>query len=99
LAKSNQITFEVCPISNSRTGVIENYTDHPIRKLMKEQLLITVNTDDCGIFDSDIIEEYELLSKHFNISTEEFYQFNLNALNASFLDQKVKDQVKQKYFQ
>jgi adenosine deaminase len=99
LCKEKGITFEVCPISNSRTGVISDYRNHPIRQLMEQGLLVTINTDDYGIFDSSIVEEYELLETNFAVTKEEFNQFNMNALNASFLNQEIKDRVRVQYFQ
>jgi adenosine deaminase len=99
LAKQRGIMLEVCPISNSRTGVIESYETHPIRKLLNQGLQISISTDDCGIFDSNILEEYQLLQKHFGFSIEEFQSLNLNALHASFLPQATKEKVYTKYFQ
>jgi adenosine deaminase len=97
-AKQHNVLLEVCPTSNSRTGVVQSYEAHPVRELLEKGLLISISTDDCGIFDSNIIEEYELLRDTFGFTMDEFQAMNLNALHASFLPNDVKSTVFKKYF-
>ncbi|KAJ3208543.1 hypothetical protein HK099_008692, partial [Clydaea vesicula] len=84
LLKKKKILLEICPISNVRTGSVESMKSHPVRKLLDAGIKICINTDDPGMFNSNILDEYEELVKHHNFTKEEFFQCNLNALEASF---------------
>ncbi|KAJ3277133.1 hypothetical protein HDV01_000185 [Terramyces sp. JEL0728] len=98
LAKSKNVLLEVCPISNWYCGVVPDYQSHPIRKLLKKGLKVSINSDDAGIFQTDLVLDYQMLVQHFNFTEQEFLEMNLNALQASFFDQSVKDKVYEKHF-
>jgi aminodeoxyfutalosine deaminase len=88
--REHQVPLEVCPTSNIRLGVFPGYAAHPLRQLWDEGLLITVNSDDPPLFDTDLNHEYEVLVGHFAFTADELEQVSLNALRASFLPQAEK---------
>ena len=92
------IHLEICPISNIRTGSVKNIYDHPIRSLFDRGVSLSINSDDPGIFDSSIIEDYELCMDHHNFTLQELYDCNKQALSASFLPEVVKEKIRLKYF-
>jgi adenosine deaminase len=59
--KEEQIPLETCPISNVRTGVVAEVTQHPIRHYYDQGLLVSVNTDDPKMFNTSLEEEYAQL--------------------------------------
>lgn len=61
-------------------------------------VLISINSDDGGMFHSSIIDDYKLVVNHHHFTIEELRQCNLNALDASFLKPEVKEAVRRKYF-
>ncbi|KAJ3325922.1 hypothetical protein HDV06_002307 [Boothiomyces sp. JEL0866] len=99
LAKSNNVLLEVCPISNWYCGVVPDYQSHPIRKLLDRGLKVSINSDDAGIFHTSLVQDYQMLIQHFNVTEREFLEMNLNALHASFVDQNLKDQVYKLHFE
>jgi adenosine deaminase len=94
------ILLEICPISNIRvnSALLSSIADHPVRKLLDAGVKLCINTDDPGMFDSNIVDEYELLVKHHKFTAKEFHLCNLNALDASFLPSAKIDRIRQKYF-
>jgi adenosine deaminase len=46
---------------------------------------VTINTDDPGIFDTDMIQEYEILVNKFGFTEAEFNKANEIAFQASFV--------------
>jgi aminodeoxyfutalosine deaminase len=88
--REHQIPLEVCPTSNVCLGVYPSYEAHPLRRLWDEGLLITVNSDDPPLFDTDLNHEYEVLTDHFSFTADELEQISLNALRASFLSPEEK---------
>jgi adenosine deaminase len=85
--REHQVPLEVCPTSNICLGVYPSYEAHPLRQLWNEGLLVTVNSDDPPMFETDLNHEYEILVDHFGFSAAELEQVSLNALSASFLPQ------------
>ena len=58
ISKLNTV-IESCPTSNERIGNITNLNDHPLKRFVKNNLKVTISTDDPGIFDITILDEYE----------------------------------------
>lgn len=79
IAKKN-ITFNICPTSNVKLGLCNNYESHPIKKMFEAGLNITINTDDLLIFNSSVSEEYYKLLKHGVLNKDELYQIYINTM-------------------
>ncbi len=56
------VTFDVCPISNIKLGVVETMEEHPIRQLFDQGVRCTISTDDPLSFGNRLVDEYEALS-------------------------------------
>ena len=93
LIKENNITLEVCPTSNIQTNIFENYYDHPIKKLYDMDILVTINVDNMTVSNINLTQEYEKLVQNFNFTLEDLKKMNINAINAAFLS----DELKEKY--
>jgi adenosine deaminase len=81
----HRIPLELCPVSNVRTGVVRTLEDHPVRRYFDRGLVVTVNTDDPGMFGNSLAEEYRLLVERLGFSREDTRRLVLNALGASWL--------------
>lgn len=57
LAK-NRIRLNITPTSNIKLGRTKNLKDHPIGRLYRAGVDVTINSDDILIFDSDVSKEY-----------------------------------------
>ena len=88
LAES-QIPIEVSPTSNYHLGIVKNAENHPIRKMVDNGLLCTINTDDPEMFSTTLSKEYKMLCLQ-GFSLEELYQLNKNAIDSSFLENNEK---------
>src|SRR5215471_6937192 len=55
-----QVPLEVCISSNVRTGVCGQLTEHPVKTMFDNGLMITLNTDDPEMFQTSLSREYEL---------------------------------------
>jgi adenosine deaminase len=92
----NNIHLEVCPSCNVQINLYNTYKDHPIDRLYKAGVSLSVNTDAPTIVDIDLSREYGKLSATFGWSADDFYQCNVYALQAAFLPQQEKDRLMQK---
>lgn len=88
-----KIPLTICPLSNLKLKVIENLKKHPLKKMMKKGLLVTVNSDDPAYFGGYVEENYLAIANALNLSKEDIIQLAKNSFTASFLDEEIKKQM------
>ena len=77
--------LELCPTSNWLSGVCATKESHPFRTIMEAGIRTTLNTDDPGIMNIDLLDEYRLLRDGMGFTEAEFVQINQWARDASFI--------------
>jgi adenosine deaminase len=80
-----RIPLELCPVSNVMTGTIQTIEDHPARRYFERGLLVSINTDDPGMFGNSLAGEYRLLQERLGFSADDIRRLVLNALESSWL--------------
>ncbi len=85
LLKSKKIPLEICPVSNHLTQAFPTPAQHSIRRLRDAGVLVTINSDDPGIFASTLSDDYEVLQRIHGFTRADFAQANQIALQNSFL--------------
>lgn len=63
LARELDATFDVCPISNVRLGVVPDLARHPLRDLLAAGVRCTVSTDDPLLFGQTLEDEFLALHR------------------------------------
>ncbi|MCB0411538.1 MAG: adenosine deaminase [Bdellovibrionales bacterium] len=91
--KSKDITLELCPTSNWLTNAIPPNQVHPFRQLFEAGVNVTINTDDGGIFNVTLNEEYERVQKTHSMTIEELQKITENAYRTSFIDEAKRAKV------
>ena len=76
----NKIRLNITPTSNVKLGRVNSMCKHPIRKLYRAGVDVTINSDDILIFDSDVSKEYLRLYKNHVLSAEELDNIRINGL-------------------
>lgn len=89
--RNEEITLEVCPISNIQTQAIQG--KHPLDELYKKHLLTTINTDNNSVSNTDIEQEYLWVIKNTTLGIEELKKMNINAARAIFNTPQKKAQL------
>lgn len=84
------VVLEICPGSNIALKVYEAWRDHPIDRLRRAGVPVTVSTDDPPFFHTTMSREYENLAHHFGWDLPEFAAISDTALEAAFCDAKTK---------
>lgn len=69
--REERIPLEVCITSNVRTGAVAALNGHPVRRLFDAGVPITLNTDDPGVFGTDLTREFEIARDVFGFSEAE----------------------------
>lgn len=96
--KDRKIPLEICPISNYLTQSFKTYPEHPIRELMKAGVLVTVNSDDPGVFYTTLSDDYQVLHDVHGFTAEDFAHCNRIAYEYSFIPEKEKSRFKNEFF-
>lgn len=52
--RSRGVALNVCPQSNLAIGVVDDIREHPIRELLQNGVLVTVNSDDFSLFGKSV---------------------------------------------
>jgi adenosine deaminase len=84
LLAERQIPIELCPLSNVATGSIAAIGDHPVRDFWQAGLMLTVNTDDPGMFHNSMVAEFMVLHDVFGFGRDEIRTLILNGVDASW---------------
>lgn len=79
------IPLEVCPTSNILTNTFRSISDHSILRLRDAGVLVTINTDDPGVFDFNLSHEYDALADHLGFAHADFVACAEIAARASFI--------------
>lgn len=93
LLAQKQIPLTVCPLSNLKLRVVDKLENHPLKKMMNKNLLVTINSDDPSYFGGQLNDNYLKLAKALSLTTDDIYQLAKNSFTASFLS----DTEKQNY--
>jgi adenine deaminase len=88
-----KIPLTVCPLSNLKLKVVKDLKDHPLRKMLSEGLVATVNSDDPAYFGGYVNENFLSISEALNLTREEVVTLAKNSITASFLDQEAKQRM------
>ena len=86
----NNYHLEVCVSSNIKTKTFNKIEDHPISQINESSISMSINTDGRTISDTDLTNEYKLISKKFGWSIEEFKKCNLEAIKHAFISDEIK---------
>jgi aminodeoxyfutalosine deaminase len=80
-----QIPVEICLTSNVRTGVCSAIAEHPVKSYFDQGVMVTLNTDDPGLFGTSLAREYQLAQDTFGFTDEHLRELARNSFEASFL--------------
>jgi adenosine deaminase len=85
LLKSRGIPLEVCPLSNWLTQAFPSFDQHPLRELFNSGVMLTLNSDDPGVFSSTLTDDYDIAQRYHRFTLEDFKRLNKNAFQKSFI--------------
>lgn len=77
------MTLTVCPLSNFRLRIVDSPADHPIRRMLRAGLRVTVNSDDPAYFGGYINDNYRAVAPL--LETEDLITLAQNSFLGSFL--------------
>lgn len=91
--KVDKIPLTVCPLSNVKLCVFKSMKDHPLKKMLRKGLCVTVNSDDPSYFGGYENENFHAVVQALNLSQKDVYTLAKNSFQASFLSQSRKQEL------
>lgn len=76
----HRVRLNITPTSNLKLGRVKDMKDHPIRKLYRSGVDVTINSDDILLFDSDVSKEFLRLYECGTLTVEELDDIRVNGL-------------------
>jgi adenosine deaminase CECR1 len=81
---------EINLISNLLLNYVDRYEDHPFPEYLRFGIPVALSTDDRGMWDSTLTDEFFVAVKHFDLSFEEVVALSRASLTHSFLPEAEK---------
>jgi adenosine deaminase len=92
---TTHIHLEICPSSNVQiVPEINDWHDHPIDRLYRAKVPLNVNTDTRTLTPTTLTREYQGLQKSFGWTLEQLRDTNLQAIDAAFVDDTIKQRLR-----
>jgi adenosine deaminase CECR1 len=90
LMRNNKYLVEINLISNRLLEYVPDLSFHPFPEYLRTGLPVCLNTDDRGMWDSNMTDEYYTAVTLFNLSWNEIVQMGKNSLEYSFAEPEMK---------
>lgn len=90
LQQSRRVLIEINLISNRLLEYVPDPRLHPFPEYLRTGVPVCLNTDDRGMWDSNLTDEYFTAVTSFNLSWDELVQLGRNSLAHSFAEPAVK---------
>jgi len=88
--RESQIPLTVCPLSNIKLCVFDKLEEHNLKKIINEDLMATVNSDDPAYFGGYLNENLIQTQSALNLSRQEVKTLIINSFKSSFLNESEK---------
>ena len=91
--------MEINLISNLKLEYVDRFVDHPFPEYLRLGVPVALSTDDRGMWDTNISDEFFVAVHHFNLSWSEVVQLSEASLAHSFLPAEEKEELLNAYRQ
>ncbi|HET7169527.1 MAG TPA: adenosine deaminase [Candidatus Limnocylindrales bacterium] len=85
--RTRAITLDLCPTSNWQAGIVASIDAHPLARLHRAGVPVTLNTDDTTVSDITLSEEYVRAVETIGLTVPELWSIDRHALDVAFADE------------
>jgi adenosine deaminase len=82
---AGDVTLDLCPTSNVQAGIYPHLSDHPLPRLVRSGVKVTLSTDDRTVSDLTLPAEYARVRRELGLTPRELWRLNRQALLSAFL--------------
>ncbi|MDQ6795536.1 MAG: adenosine deaminase [Chloroflexota bacterium] len=83
------VTLDLCPTSNVQAGIVPSVEAHPLARLHRAGVPVTLSTDDATVSDISLSEEYRRAVERIGLTLPELWAINRHALDVAFADEET----------
>ncbi len=84
LLRERDVTLDLCPTSNVQAGIVADLAAHPLARLYRAGVSVTLNTDDRTVSDTTLSAEMARTSAALDLGRAELAEIALNAFRRAF---------------
>jgi adenosine deaminase CECR1 len=99
LMRKGAYLVEINLVSNLLLEYVSDYSQHPFGEYLRLGIPVALSTDDRGMWDSNMTDEYFVAVREFNLSWNEMVQLGRNSLRFAFVDAATKARLLADYEQ
>lgn len=97
LMRNGPYLVEINLISNLLLEYVKDYSQHPFPEYLRIGIPVALSTDDRGMWDSNLTDEYFVAVKEFNLSWSEIVQLGRNSLIHAFVEEPTRTKLIAEY--
>ena len=79
------VTLDLCPTSNVQAAIVPSLAEHPLPRLLRAGVPVTISTDDRTVSGLTLTEEWRRAVEVLGVTVAELWTMNLHALRVAFL--------------
>jgi adenosine deaminase len=79
-----RVTLDLCPTSNVQAGIVPSLAAHPLARLHRAGVPVTLSTDDAMVSDLTLSEEYRRAVEEIGLTIPELWAIDRRALDVAF---------------
>jgi adenosine deaminase len=83
--RARAVTLDLCPTSNVQAGLFPSLAAHPLARLLRAGVPVTLSTDDRTVSDLTLVREYEHAVDTLGLELPELWAMDRHALEVAFL--------------
>jgi adenosine deaminase len=85
--RSRGVNLDLCPTSNYQAGIVDSVGGHPLARLHRAGVAVTLSTDDTTVSDVTLSEEYARAVDQIGVTLPELWAIDRLALDVAFADE------------
>lgn len=82
--RAEDVTLDLCPTSNVQAGVVDSLESHPLARLHRAGISVTISTDDLTVTGTRLSEEYARVMAAQHLDPREMAAIAVNAFRRAF---------------
>jgi adenosine deaminase CECR1 len=97
LMRHGPYLVEINLISNLLLEYVSDYSEHPFPEYLRTGIPVALSTDDRGMWESTMTDEFYVATTEFSLSWEEIKTLGRNSLEHAFVSDELKEQLIREY--
>src|SRR5512146_1185722 len=84
---ARRVTLDLCPTSNVQAGIVPSLEAHPLARLHRAGVPVSLSTDDLTVSDITLSTEYQRAVSRIGLTPDELWAIDRHALDVAFADE------------